>query len=104
MYERKYFHDFEVKIDSKDYEGTIAKTLRGGFFVLGFNKFIQIFNKKKEIKESHTIQDIDDDLSIISMDVSHDEKLLAVGLGKVLNAADETITDIIVFRLKLFLD
>ena len=38
------------------------------------------------------------------MDVSHDEKLLAVGLGKVLNAADETITDIIVFRLKLFLD
>jgi hypothetical protein len=104
VYERKYFHDFEVKVDSKDYEGTIAKTLKGGFFVLGFNKYIQIYNKKKEVKESHTIQNIDDDLTIISMDVSHDYKRLAVGLGKVLNAADEAITDIIVFELRVFLD
>ena len=53
---------------------------------------------------THVIENIDDDLTIISMDVSRDERRLAVGLGKVLNAADEAITDIIVFEIKQFLD
>ena len=46
---------------------------------------------------THVIEKIDDDLTIISMDVSRDERRIAVGLGKILNAADEAITDIIVF-------
>lgn len=50
------------------------------------------------------IQNIDDDLSIISMDVSEDESRLAVGLGKILNAGDEAICDIFVFQLNSFMD
>ena len=56
------------------------------------------------MKETHVIQNIDDDLSIISMDVSEDESRLAVGLGKILNAGDEAICDIFVFQLNSFMD
>lgn len=40
IYERKYQHNFTVRINSKNFEGTIAKTLKGGYFILGYNKNI----------------------------------------------------------------
>ena len=101
MYERKYQHSFIVKLDDKDYEGAIAKTFRNGCFILASDKYITFFNKKKESRFSIEIDDVDEDVEIISMNLSQDERRLAIALGTRSVGADESISQIVVYEISL---
>lgn len=100
VYERKYLHSFTVKLDNKNYEGSVVKTLKKGYFLLGHDKLVQLYNRKKEAICTIEIDEVEDEEVIISMDLTRDDKRLGVALGKVLQGADETITKFIVFEIK----
>lgn len=82
-------HSFIVLLDDDDFEGAIAKTFKNGCFVLGYKHQITFFNKKKEIRFSIQIDQISDELEIVSMSLSNNENRLAVAVGKVVQGIDE---------------
>lgn len=99
IYERKYLHSFSVKIDGKDYEGTIARTLKDGHFVLAHHRYVKIYNSKKKQKAKIKIDKLQEDEEVVSMELSKDDKRLGVAIGKRIEGDDETITCIIIFAL-----
>lgn len=101
IYTRKYYHNFKVTTDTKNFEGALGKNLASDNAYVMTDKTNIIINDNQDfsvILQQWQIPNRDKGVEILYQTVSKDEKKIGVAIGKKLIKDEVSITEIAIYK------